>query len=441
MPSPAPPLSCGGQLAADTCAGGSEELSFQFSIEGLAVDASGVTTTVTAGQPIEVRSLAFGSGMLPVQARESVSLDAYVSGASLLLTQASANVGSSSLFFKPETGSVSFAVSEQPPPGYVFAVEAFQAVDCSPEDAWQSSVNNTFGTCTWLHASLGRYARYDPLTSSASAAYHSASDWGSLFVLHLSPVQDWVVPFSVTIVDPTNATDIEGSAGGPEVGGVFRFSASVNGTENVTATAAYYPGEAHPMNARVGSSNGRALLATAEPDYVTTTVASAMLHLSQGGNVYAPINGSFSFSDVSSKSGDRFFVRAFSYSDCDPADISKLSTFVNCTWQEVADQSVTLSIDAANQRATLGNLGGTWNTLHVLSRVSVATRPRAPPAGGDVAGAAVGMGAQAILIVLAVVAGLFLVIGLPLVAMHRGALMGALSRRRERPVRGDGHSA
>ncbi|GAQ92196.1 hypothetical protein KFL_009430010, partial [Klebsormidium nitens] len=297
---------------------------------------------VTGAQQIEVRSLVFGSGTLPVQAREVVARDAYISGASLLLTQASADEGSSALFFKPETGSITFAVSDQPPQGYVFAVEAFQPVGCSPEDAWQASANNTLGTCTWLHASAGRYARYDPLTSAASAAYRSSSEWGSLFVLHLSRVQDWVVPFSVTVADPTNATEIEGSAGGPEVGGVFHYSASVTGTERVFATAAYYPGEAHPMNARVSASSGRTLVATTESEEMTITVASAMLHLSQGGDVYDPINGSFVFSDVRSQSGDRFFVRAFIYAICAPDDISKLSTFVNCTWLEVADQSVTL---------------------------------------------------------------------------------------------------
>jgi hypothetical protein len=395
----------------DTCSGSSQGASYTVTTYG-----STNPTLKTASQPslltpIRVNLLEFGAQSLPPPARTDVSLDTYVDGIALSMSQVSDATGV--VFYAPQAGTLTFSVSGAAPGGYVYMIEGFQALGCSASDAWAASVNGTSGACTWAHTAVSLYGQYDPVALTVSTSALASDQWNGIYVLRLSKMADVEVPSSEETVDPhSGATEIQGAAGSVEMGGEFAYRASVEGDESISAFAAYFPGEITPV-APGGSAGRRKLLAS---ETITVKVASGLLFLKRGNRTYAPSRGGLEFGGVGNKRVISFSVSVHQFTNCSPGQYSKVRSFANCTWT-VVPSNISMTYNVTTQKMALGNLGeGTWNSVYMLSSVLAVPPPPPPPAAVKTGG---GKG-QITVIVVACIAGAFLVVGCPLMVLGGG---------------------
>ncbi|GAQ91367.1 hypothetical protein KFL_007730040, partial [Klebsormidium nitens] len=418
LPSLAPAIPCD-PLTKSFCSGQNGGASYRIATVGATTptfDQEGSFSNASLATPITINIVDFGKASLPAPARTSVSSEAYVDGFALSMTQESSVFGT--VFYEPQEGTVTFSVTGPAPDGFVYMIEGFQAMGCSPADAWQAAVNGTAGACSWAHTAAGLYAQFDPVTLTAGTGGIPPAQWNGIYVLQLQSVAEVEVPSSSQEVDPQTTGEIQGAAGSVQFGGEFAYSATVDGDESISAFAAYFPGEMTPVGGE-SSARRRARALLAAGGTVTVKVASGLLFLKRGNNSYAPAKGALEFRGVGDRWVTSFFVSVHQYTDCAPGQFNKVASFANCTWA-VVPNDISLTYNATAQKMALGNLGSTtWNSVYMLSAVMAISSPPSPLAPPPPPPAAVksgGIGGIGIIIV-ACIAGGCIVVGLPLLAI------------------------
>lgn len=387
-------------------------LEYSISTSGSNLLSDGSFQSPALSSPVAIAGVSYAAASLLAPARPFIPLASYVAAAVVLFTQ------DETISFEPDFGEIGFTVSGPAPSGSVYMVDGYQFSGCTPEQALQDAANFALGLCSWDRVAAGLYARYDPVAGTASVSSLVAEQWGGLYVLYEYKKVDVVLPWSNLVVDPQTATSISGQAGSAQMGGVFAYNATVSGNGNISAYAAFFPGEIQPLDASQVFAPSRRLLAVGG-ETITTPLASGLLILRQGNQTYAPERGELKFGSIQQAGDTHFIVTAYRFTDCEPDQLNRVGSFANCSW-DVVPNGLNLTYSVTSQTMALSNITGAWNSVYMLSSVTVLPPPATPPApAAPPATAAAGMGGHTLLIVVGVVGGIAVVSGLVLLVSGR----------------------